>query len=192
MSRRQAGTAYRERIAALLAELGLPASLFADRPLRLIPEARRLTPVGLGTDGRDKLLTPGAARAWLALRAAAAGDGVDLLLISGFRSVDYQAALIRAKLARGLSAEEVLRINAPPGYSEHHSGRAVDVGYAGTAALDEAFETTPAYDWLSRHAARYGFRMSFPRGNRQGYLYEPWHWCWTATSAPSAVSRARD
>ncbi|ROH93237.1 D-alanyl-D-alanine carboxypeptidase family protein [Stagnimonas aquatica] len=183
MNRRQAGTAYRERIAALLAELGLPASLFADRPLRLIAEARRLTPVGLGTDGRDKLLTPGAARAWRSLRAAAAGDGVELLLISGFRSVDYQAALIRAKLARGLSAEEVLRINAPPGYSEHHSGRAVDIGCTGTAALDEAFETTPAYDWLRRHAAEHGFRMSYPRGNRQGYLYEPWHWFHVGSTA---------
>lgn len=176
MSRQPAGTAYRARIAALLAELALPASLFAGRPLRLIPEARLLTPVGLGTDGRDKLLTPGAARAWFSLRKAAARDGVGLLLISGFRSVDYQAALVRAKLARGLSPEEVLRINAPPGYSEHHSGRAVDIGYAGVAALDEAFETTPAYDWLRRHAAEHGFRMSYPRGNRQGYLYEPWHW----------------
>ncbi|TAJ55402.1 MAG: D-alanyl-D-alanine carboxypeptidase family protein [Nevskiaceae bacterium] len=176
MNRRQAGTAYRERIEALLAELGLPASLLAGRPLRLIPEAQRLAPVGLGTDGRDKLLTPGAAQAWLALRDAAARDGVGLLLISGFRSVDYQAALIRAKLARGLSAEEVLRINAPPGYSEHHSGRAVDIGCAGVAALDEAFETTPAYEWLCRNAAEHGFRMSYPRGNRQGYLYEPWHW----------------
>jgi D-alanyl-D-alanine carboxypeptidase len=176
MSPRQARTAYRERIQALLAELGLPPALYAERPLPLAPEAQRLTPVGLGTDGRDKLLTPSAARAWLSLREAAARDGVELLLISGFRSVDYQAALIRAKLARGLSPEEVLRINAPPGYSEHHSGRAVDIGCAGVAALDEAFETTPAYHWLSQHAARHGFRMSYPRGNRQGYLYEPWHW----------------
>lgn len=170
--------AYRERIAVVLAELGLAPELFAHRPLRLVPEAQRLTPVGLGTDGRDKLLTPAAARAWLGMRDAAAADGIELLLISAFRSVDFQAALLRAKLQKGMPAEEVLRINAPPGYSEHHCGRAVDIGCAGTAALEEAFEATPAFNWLERRATEHGFRMSFPRGNRQGYLYEPWHWCY--------------
>lgn len=171
-----ASAAYRTRIAAVLTELGLDPTSFAHRPLRLMPEAQRLAPVGLGTDGRDKLLAPAAARAWSALRAAAEADGIGLLLISGFRSVEFQAALVRAKLQKGLSVDEVLRINAPPGYSEHHTGRAVDIGHAGTAALDEAFETTPAFGWLTRNAGEFGFRMSFPRDNRQGYLYEPWHW----------------
>lgn len=169
--------AYRVRVAAILSELGIAPEHLAGRRLPLIPEAQRLTPVGLGTDGRDKLLTPGAARAWLALRDSAAADGIELRLISAFRSVEFQAALLRAKLERGLPLAEVLRINAPPGYSEHHSGRAVDIGCAGTAALDEAFETMPAFAWLQRRASAHGFRMSYPRGNREGYLYEPWHWC---------------
>ena len=168
--------AYRERVALALAELGIAPERFAHRRLRLVPEAQRLTPVGIGTDGRDKLLTPAAARAWQAMREAAALDGVGLLLISAFRSVDFQAALLRAKLQKGAAIDEVLRINAPPGYSEHHSGRAVDIGCTGTAALDEAFETTEAFAWLGQNATRHGFRMSYPRGNRQGYLYEPWHW----------------
>lgn len=170
--------AYRARIAAVLADLGLDPRLFAHRRLRLMPEAQRLSPVGLGTDGRDKLLAPAVARAWQSMREAAASDGIGLLLISAFRSVEFQAALVRAKLEKGIPAEDVLRINAPPGYSEHHTGRAVDIGYAGTAALDEAFETTPAFGWLQAHAGGYGFRMSFPRDNPQGYLYEPWHWCY--------------
>ncbi|MDP3856267.1 MAG: M15 family metallopeptidase [Stagnimonas sp.] len=178
--------AYRERIALALAELGIAPERFAHRRLRLVPEARRLTPVGLGTDGRDKLLTPAAACAWQAMREAAALEGVGLLLISAFRSVDFQAALLRTKLQQGVAIDEVLRINAPPGYSEHHSGRAVDIGCAGTAALDEAFEITAAFNWLSRHAAEYGFRMSFPRGNHQGYLYEPWHWCYLGAGAIGA------
>lgn len=170
--------AYRARIAAVLAELGLDPERFAHRPLRLMPEARHLSPVGLGTDGRDKLLAPAAACAWRGMREAAASDGVGLLLISAFRSVEFQAALVRAKLEKGIPAEEVLRINAPPGYSEHHTGRAIDIGYAGTPALDEAFEATPAFGWLRAHAGAHGFRLSFPRDNRQGYLYEPWHWCY--------------
>lgn len=168
----------RARALAACAELGIAAPLLRARRLRFHGEARRLQPVGLGTDGRDKMLTPAAATAWLSMREAAAAAGIDLLLISGFRSVDFQAALIRAKLQRGLSLDEVLRVNAPPGYSEHHTGRAVDIGATGCAALDEEFERTPAYGWLLGQAAQFGFALSYPRGNGEGFLYEPWHWCW--------------
>lgn len=161
-----------------LREFGIAPAMLRARGLVPHREARRLTPVGLGTDGRDKLLTPAAAAAWFALREAAARDGVGLQLISAFRSVEFQAALIRAKLARGQRLDEVLRINAPPGYSEHHSGRAVDLGCAGIAALDAAFERTAAYAWLDTRAADFGFSLSYPRDNAQGYAYEPWHWCW--------------
>ena len=153
-----------------------PAAL-RRRGLKRYAQARRLTPVGLGTDGRDKLLRPFAARAWHSMRDAAAGEGIELLLISAFRSVDYQMQLIRAKLARGMTIEAILRVNAPPGYSEHHTGLAVDIGSAEVGALDEAFENTPAFAWLTANAERFGFAMSYPRNNAQGYLYEPWHWC---------------
>lgn len=166
-------------VIAVLQTLGIDAALLRARGLHPYREAQRLQPVGLGSDGRDKLLVPAAARAYLAMQAAAAQDGIELQLISAFRSVAFQAALIRAKLARGQSLDEVLRVNAPPGYSEHHSGRAVDIGVAGTAALDEAFEDTPAFAWLQQHAQAFGFTMSYPRGNAQGYLYEPWHWCYS-------------
>jgi D-alanyl-D-alanine carboxypeptidase len=168
----------RQRLAALHAELGIDRAQLAARGLAGFADARRLEPVGLGTDGRDKLLVPGAAKAWRAMRDAAAMDGIALQLISAFRSVEFQAALIRAKLAGGQSIDDVLKVNAPPGYSEHHSGRAVDIGEAGCAALDDAFENTVAFGWLARHAASFGFGMSYPRDNPQGFLYEPWHWCW--------------
>lgn len=162
---------------ALWRELGIDPATLQQRGVRVVRQARQLTPVGLGTDGRDKLLTPAAARAWLAMREQAAADGVVLLLVSAFRSVDYQAALLRARLARGESIEQVLRINAAPGCSEHHSGRAVDIGTPGCGGLDPAFDLTEAFDWLRRNAARHGYRMSYPPGNPQGYAYEPWHWC---------------
>jgi len=158
------------------AELGIGREQLRARRLRFFAEARRLTPAGLGTDGRDKMLSPRAAQAWQAMQAAAAAQGVSLLLISGFRSYAFQAALIAAKLRRGDPLDKVLKINAPPGYSEHHSGRAIDIGTEGCAALDEAFEHTPAFAWLQRHARDYGFVMSYPRGNVEGFLYEPWHW----------------
>lgn len=173
-------TGARPSVDALLLELGVDRAALRRRGLRRHAEARRLTPVGLGTDGRDKLLTPAAARAWLALRAAAADQGVTLLLVSAFRSAEYQAALLRARLARGDSLEAALTVNAPPGYSEHHSGRAIDIGTPGCGGLDEAFENTAAYAWLQREAAHFGFTLSYPRDNAQGYLYEPWHWCFRA------------
>lgn len=167
----------RQRIAAALAALGADPALVRRRRLPVFADARRLQCVGLGPDGRDKFLAPGAAQAWLAMRQAAAGDGTELLLLSAFRSFDFQVALIRGKLDKGRSLDDVFSVNAPPGCSEHHSGRAVDIGSRGTAPLEEDFEHTGAFAWLRQRAGEFGFRLSYPRDNRYGYLYEPWHWC---------------
>jgi len=180
---RSAATDYRRRIATVLADLGADFALVERRRLPVIPEARRMNFVGLGTDGRDKFLTAGTAHAWERMRDAAELEGVPLLLVSAFRSFEYQHALIRAKLARGRSIDEILRVNAPPGCSEHHSGRAIDIGCVGTPPLEEDFENTSAFSWLTRHAGQFGFRLSYPRNNRHGYLYEPWHWYWQGRAA---------
>ncbi len=169
---------YRARVLGFWNELGISAHVIKTRRLPVFVEAQRLQPIGLGTDGRDKLLVPGAAAAWAAMRMAAGEDGVTLLMVSAFRSIDYQASLIRAKLARGRTIDEILTVNAPPGCSEHHTGRAVDIGEAGCPPLEEAFDQTAAFRWLTANAARYGFTMTYPKGNAEGYLYEPWHWCW--------------
>ncbi len=174
---------YAAQVRAQLRALGIPERLPAQRRLPLCVQAQRLVPVGLGTDGRDKLLTPAAARAWLAMRHHAQSGGVALLLVSAFRSIEFQAALIRAKLDRGGVLEQILQVNAPPGYSEHHTGQAVDIGTPGCAALDDAFDTTAAFRWLQRHAAGHGFRLSYPRGNPQGFCYEPWHWRYVGAGA---------
>jgi D-alanyl-D-alanine carboxypeptidase len=98
------------------------------------------------------------------------------LLVSGFRSVDYQAGLIRTKLDRGQAIEAILQVNAAPGFSEHHTGQAVDIATPGSRPLTEEFEDTPAFEWLTREADRFGFSMSYPRNNPFGLIYEPWHW----------------
>lgn len=182
---------YRRRVLALWNELGIAEATVRTRRLPVHPEAQRLQPVGLGSDGRDKMLVSGAAAAWAAMRMAAHGDGIELLLVSAFRSIEFQASLIRAKLAKGRSIDEILKVNAPPGCSEHHTGRAVDLGEAGCPPLEEAFDQTEAYRWLTRNAERYGFRMTYPKGNAEGYLYEPWHWCWHRLgSSPPAPAGA--
>ena len=166
-------------VRATLEELGIPAALVAARALPLHSEARELVVAERDGDGRDHLLVPAAAAAWKRLRAAAHGDGVQLHIASAFRSVGRQAEIVREKLQSGLGIDANLSVCAPPGFSEHHSGRAVDVDTPDCPPLDGAFAQTAAYRWLSSHAQRFGFVLSYPEGNAQGYQFEPWHWCFT-------------
>jgi D-alanyl-D-alanine carboxypeptidase len=142
-------------------------------------EARVLVSIGpAANDGKPVLLTVAAARAWHRLIAAAAQDGMRLLPISGYRSVARQTRLIRRKLAAGRGMADILRYIAAPGCSEHHTGRAIDIGSPENCALDEAFAQTAEYRWLRRNGAKFGFHLSYPRQNPHGIGYEPWHWFW--------------
>ena len=169
---------YRQSIAALHAGFGIPADYAEKRRLTLCEEAKELVSIGEDSLGREQRLAPRAAEAWKRVLDAAARDEVSLLVVSGFRSVEYQCALIQRKLDRGMAIADVLKINAAPGYSEHHTGRALDLTTADSQPLEVGFETTPAYAWLTEHAGEYGFRLSYPRGNPHGINYEPWHWAY--------------
>jgi hypothetical protein len=158
--------------------LGVPGTYANQHQLTWIDEPARLHYAGRDYVGRTLWLQHGAMQAWQAMRRAANEGGIRLEAVSGFRSIGYQSGILRRKLDRGMSIEQVLSINTAPGYSEHHSGRAVDIGTPGCAPAEEAFETTPAFAWLRQHAAQFGFRMSYPRGNPHGVIYEPWHWYW--------------
>jgi len=150
----------------------------AARGLMQFVEAQDLECVATTTDGREICLASDAARAWREMHAAARNEGVSLVLVSGFRSVARQAEIIAAKLAAGELLGAVLEVCAAPGFSEHHSGRAVDLASDAGPVLEEAFEATPAFLWLTRRAKEFGFSLSYPPGNAQGYCYEPWHWCY--------------
>lgn len=167
---------YEARVARSLAELGIPASYGADRHMPLHAEAKDLVSVGMDIYGRDRQLAPQAAARWTELQAAAHRDDVTLLLVSAFRSLEYQRQIFERKIAAGKPLEQILKVNAPPGYSEHHTGRAVDLTTPGCSPLSEEFETTAAFDWLVRHGFRFGFAMTYPRENPFGVAYEPWHW----------------
>ena len=167
---------YEARVARCLADLGIPASYGVDRHMPLHPEAEDLASVGIDIFGRERQLTPQAAARWTELQAAAHGDDVTLQLVSAFRSLEYQRQVLERKIAAGVSLEEILKVNAPPGYSEHHTGRAVDLTTPGSSPLSEEFETTAAFDWLVRNGRRFGFTMTYPRENPFGFVYEPWHW----------------
>ena len=166
------------RIVALHDSLGIPGGYGPARQIPVQKEADRLVPIGTDIYQREQLLAPRAAAAWRLMRRSASGDGVELQVVSAYRSVDYQAAILRRKLERGQDIDEILRVSAAPGYSEHHSGRALDITTPGYPVLEEAFENSQAFRWLSESADDFGFHMSFPRSNPHGVAYEPWHWAW--------------
>jgi D-alanyl-D-alanine carboxypeptidase len=171
-----------------LAALGIDPERYAtDHGLALVAEPAELACAGRDRFRRPLFLLPPAARAWAAMRAAAAHEGVALEAISGYRGHDYQLGIFGRKLARGQDVPAILRVNTAPGYSEHHSGRALDIGTPGELPAEESFEGTPAFAWLQAHAGAFGFAMSYPRGNAHGIVYEPWHWCWhdPATATPT-------
>ncbi len=170
------GQMLSEKHRKLHEELGIPADYAEERGLPYYAEATELIEVGPNLVGRMQRLTPDAAARWQQMVEAAAGGGIRLLIVSGFRSFEYQATLIRNKLDAGQTIEEILAVNAAPGYSEHHTGRSVDIATPGSRPLTEEFEASEAFAWLGKNAAAFGFSMSYPRGNRFGYVYEPWHW----------------
>ena len=157
-------------------ELGIPEDYGQDGRKPVFEEAVDLVDVGPNLVGRMQRLTLETARKWTEMVDAAAADGVTLLIVSGFRGIDYQASLIRKKLNAGQIVSDILRVNAAPGFSEHHTGRAVDIATPGCRPLTEEFEDSDAFRWLLENAARYGFSMSYPRENPFGFIYEPWHW----------------
>ncbi|MEL7298274.1 MAG: M15 family metallopeptidase [Pseudomonadota bacterium] len=160
-----------------LASLGIDAEYVTARGLPVFDEATTLVSAGPNVVGNEQQLEPVTAGQWVGMRQAAAADGIDLLLVSGFRSVDYQAGLIQRKLDAGQAIGEILKTLAPPGCSEHHTGRAVDIATPGYPPLTAAFEESDAFAWLQKNAQKHGFSMSYPKNNAYGYIYEPWHWC---------------
>ncbi len=111
--------------------------------------------------------------AFVEMAKAAKKDGVTLIAESGYRSSRYQRAIIRRRLAAGDSFEKIMKSVAPPGYSEHETGRALDL-----STSDAGFVRTDAYKWLKQHASSFGFSESFPKLKSGAMPYEPWHWCY--------------
>lgn len=126
---------------------------------------------------RPTLLHPAAKKAWIKLKKAAYKDGIDLEIISAYRNLEYQKGLINNKLDKGLVIEDILKVNTLPGYSEHHTGCAIDIGCEGEAVLEETFDQSEAFNWLMNNANKYSFFMTYPKDNTTGICYEPWHWC---------------
>ena len=165
-------------IDSILIQCGIDKEILEARGLCRYVEPSELEIIQIDANGRNHYLTHEAASAWKDMKNAALNDGIKIYIVSAFRSIDYQAEIIKKKLDRGLSIDEILKVSAAPGYSEHHSGRAIDIATPNGTILTEEFELTDAFKWLEKNANNFGYTLSFGRDNKQGYLYEPWHWCY--------------
>lgn len=127
------------------------------------------------------------------MQADAKKEGINIDIISSFRSKKRQVHVFAKKFKDKTSPtpEEMksrLRFSAPSGYSEHHTGYAIDIN-----SLDQSFGDTEAGKWLAEHAIEYGFEMSFPKNNHQNLGYEPWHFRYIGTEeAKKIFSQARE
>ncbi|SOC18497.1 D-alanyl-D-alanine carboxypeptidase [Ureibacillus xyleni] len=104
--------------------------------------------------------------------------GFVLVAFSTYRSYEYQETLYNKYVERD-GKENADRYSARPGYSEHQTGFAFDIGEKGKEDLwlTEEFGETPAGKWLVENAHKYGFILRYPKGKEAitGYMYESWH-----------------
>ncbi len=103
--------------------------------------------------------------------AAAAKEGINLWIASGFRSYSRQETLYNNYVARdGKAAAD--RYSARPGYSEHQTGLAFDLN-----SLEQSFGETKEGKWIAENCWKYGFILRYPQNKeaQTGYMYEPWH-----------------
>lgn len=129
-------------------------------------------------------------------------DGVtDIFVTSAYRTLSYQQYLydkyIADEEAKGLSHAEAVsraeRYSAPPGYSEHQTGFVVDFMTSAMSDLDESFERTDAFRWLSANCYRFGFILRYPKSADKieitGYDYEPWHYRFVGREAATEIMK---
>ncbi|MGD1905711.1 MAG: D-alanyl-D-alanine carboxypeptidase family protein [Leptolyngbyaceae cyanobacterium] len=174
--------AWTLRLADITTQLGIPPATTAESETllghRAYDEASVNSLVSVPSAPHVQL-QPAAAAAVEAMVIAAQADGINLQPLSGFRShADQQYLFFQIKADLGESALVRAEVSAPPGYSEHHTGYAVDFGDGNVphSHVQTSFERTPAFRWLVQNAPRYNFELSFPKAEDAAVAYEPWHW----------------
>ena len=128
---------------------------------------------------------------------AADNDGIELMVISGYRPAQRQAELHNAQIQRfigyGQNREEAVAtastIVLPPGTSEHQTGLAVDIVSPAHQTLNDAFADTDAGRWLQQNSWRYGFILRYPRDSMgiTGVIFEPWHFRYVGVEHARAI-----
>lgn len=128
-----------------------------------------------------------------ALNQAAKQAGIELMLVSAYRSASYQRQLYEGYV-RSAGQEEADRFSARPGVSDHQTGLVVDLGRPdGECEIEECFADTKEGKWLAANAYKFGFILRYPEGKEDitGYLYEPWHFRWVGKELAAEIHQTK-
>ena len=166
-----------EELSAIHRSLGIGDEQLKRNRLSYCEQAKLedLEIVDLDFMGRVFVIDKRVTSAWRDLRRAATADGILLQSASGFRSYAHQSKLIENLLAGGRELNDILTGTAIPGFSEHHTGRAIDI-VADPKIPENEFHLTDTYKWMLENAGRFDFTLSYPKDNALGIIFEPWHW----------------
>lgn len=141
-----------------------------------------------GEESGMKLL-PAPAKAYGEMKAKAKLAGINLEVASGFRSVEKQLSNFEVKAANEptRSFANLVKFNAIAGFSEHHTGYAVDIASKEYPSLNQGHAESAVGKWLLTNAKDFGFELSFGPKNINNVGYEPWHWRYVGDAASKAV-----
>ncbi len=160
-------------------------------PLQFVPADLVQPRVQLAVSGEASLLNSTTAGAAEKLFAAAASAGVTLTLASGYRSFQTQTATYNGYAStRGQASADTA--SARPGFSEHQTGWAFDIGDGGGAcSFSPCFADQPAAVWAKANAYKFGFVVRYPwmLNDVTGYYYEPWHLRFIGIEAATDMSK---
>lgn len=136
----------------------------------------------------NKLIHKDAKEPLQTLVKAAAKDKVALYPSSIFRSVRAQDVIVKRKIRQKQPAKTIYHTSSPAGYSEHHTGYAVDF-----APIDTKFAKTKGYQWLLDNAHKYGWEQTFTKdyAEKSGVSEESWHWRYVGDEHGQALFAAR-
>ncbi|WP_049822903.1 M15 family metallopeptidase [Arthrobacter sp. H41] len=154
-------------------------------PASLVPPG-----VALGPSAGSALLRPDAAAAVERMFADAQSDGVNLTVLSAYRSYANQESTYAYWVNQYGDAALADTVSARPGHSEHQTGLAVDVGQDdGACTLATCFSDTAAGQWTEANAAAYGFIVRYPQGfdGITGFSWEPWHLRYVGSEVARAI-----
>lgn len=148
-----------------------------------VPSVRKVNGPGMSQSMRDD-----AATALEEMFAAAKAEGINLAIVSGYRSYTKQASIYSRKKA-SVGQKEADRVSARPGTSEHQLGLAMDLARKGSSQLNSSFGKTKEGQWVKENAHRFGFIVRYLENYEEvtGYMYEPWHVRYVGTEYAQAI-----
>lgn len=138
-------------------------------------------------------VNPEAQNAFEAMRAEAVKSNIDLTAFSTFRDFARQKELYEGYVAKD-GQEKADRYSARPGFSEHQTGLAFDIGESGAEQhwAAASFGETEAGKWVAENAHRFGFILRYPEGKEQltGYMHESWHFRYVGKEVAKEIYEA--